>query len=262
MFKNKANRFFNASDDNYQEFGWHEFTLEELGLPPAEDILKGVKAIEKEVGLIGWRTKDSTNENYKGFGITYNPTFHKDENPHHQVFGSRLSTQTFAQDDQEHEQLENTYYDTFGFRKRTPEVDKHLGFLLDRFAFHVSRSRVGYVFGYGLEPNRKGWHIDEPPQMLLRVNIPLQTSDEYAIEWKDKIYQLEVGKAYLWNTRLPHRPTIIKKVETKEPRINIVIGLTPWLDYDIITDSYKPNKYFGKPISEIVKEKLFVSKYD
>ena len=115
MFKNEANRFFNASDDNYQDFGWHEFTLEELGLPPAEDILKGVKAIEKEVGLIGWRTKHSTNENYKGFGITYNPTFHKDENPHHQVFGSRLSTQTFAQDDQEHEQLENTYYDTFGF---------------------------------------------------------------------------------------------------------------------------------------------------
>ena len=58
MFKNEANRFFNASDDNYQDFGWHEFTLEELGLPPAEDILKGVKAIEKEVGLIGWRTKD------------------------------------------------------------------------------------------------------------------------------------------------------------------------------------------------------------
>ena len=36
------------------------------------------------------------------------------------------------------------------------------------------------------------------------------------------------------------------------------MGLTPWLDYDKETDKYKPNKYFGKPIKEIVSEKLFV----
>jgi hypothetical protein len=254
MFKNEANKFF---DDKVEDLGWYEFTLEELGLPPAEEILKGVKKIEEEIGLVGWRTKDNVNENYKGFGLTYNPTFHTDENIHHQVFGSKLSTQTFAQDGQEHEQLENTYYDTFGFRKRTPEVDKHLGFFLDRFNFHVSRSRVGYVFGYGLEPNDKGWHIDEPPQMLLRVNIPLQTSDEYVLEYNDKKYHLEVGKAYVWNTRVKHRPTIIKKVETRRPRINIVIGLTPWLTYVSEKDKYIQNEYFGKSIKEIVENKLF-----
>ena len=62
----------------------------------------------------------------------------------------------------------------------------------------------------------------------------------------------------MWNTKQPHRPTMIKQVETKEPRINVVMGLTPWLDYDKETDKYKPNKYFGKPIKEIVSEKLFV----
>ena len=57
---------------------------------------------------------------------------------------------------------------------------------------------------------------------------------------------------------LPHRPAITKKVKTKQPRINVVIGLTPWLDYDKKKDIYKKNKYFGKPISEIVNERLFV----
>jgi len=57
---------------------------------------------------------------------------------------------------------------------------------------------------------------------------------------------------------MPHRPTMIRKVKMKEPRINIVLGLTPWLDYNLSTDNYTANQYFGKPVSEIVKEKLFV----
>ena len=59
----------------------------------------------------------------------------------------------------------------------------------------------------------------------------------------------------MWNTRLPHRPTIVKKVESLEPRINIVLGVSPWLDYDKENDSFSKNEYFGKPINEIVKEK-------
>ena len=66
-----------------------------------------------------------------------------------------------------------------------------------------------------------------------------------------------MGKVYLWNTKKPHRPTIIKPVITKQPRINVVIGLTAWLNYDKDNDSYSKNKYFGKPINEIVREKLF-----
>jgi len=259
---NEVISYFEKADKKQDDFGWNEYTLEELGLPPADKILKGVKEIESLVGLTSWRTKHQSSQKYKGFGLTYNPTFFdKSESRYGQVWGSPLLDQYFSLENEkigDYSKLKNTYYDTFGFRKIDETIQEHLGFFLDRFNFHISRSRVAYIFGYEEEPNDRGWHIDEPTCQLLRVNIPLQTSDEYAIEWKDKIYQLEVGKAYLWNTRLPHRPTIIKKVETKEPRINIVIGLTPWLDYDKETDKLKPNKYFGTSINEIVHKKLFV----
>ena len=258
---NEVKSYFKKVDEKQEDFSWNEYTLEELGLPTADKILEGVKKIESIVGLTSWRTKHQTHQKYKGFGLTYNPTFFdKSESRYSQVWGSPLLDQYYGLEKGkgDHTQLKDTYYDTFGFRKIDKTIQEHLGFFLDRFNFHISRSRVAYIFGYGEGPNDKGWHVDEPTCQLLRVNIPLQTSDEYAIEWKDKIYQLEIGKAYLWNTKQPHRPTMIKQVETKEPRINVVMGLTPWLDYDKETDKYKPNKYFGKPIKEIVSEKLFV----
>ena len=262
MIINEVKKFFKNTDERQNDFGWYEFTLEELGLPSTNKILEGVKKIEQEVELQGWRTKHGVNKIYKGFGITYNPTFFdKTENIYHQVWGSRLLDQYYGLEKGagDHTQIKDTYHDTFGFRKIDDVIQKHLGFFLNRFNFHISRSRVAYIFGYGEEPKKEGgWHVDEPTSQLLRINIPIQTSDEYVMQWDDKTYQLELGKAYLWNTKKPHRPTIIKKVETKEPRINIVMGLTPWLEYDNITDTYLKGKYFGKPIKEIVEEKLFV----
>ena len=259
---NKVKSYFEGYDDIQQDFGWTEFTLEELGLPTAEEILNGVNQITNEIDLQGWRTKHGTNETYKGFGLTHNPTFvDKTENIHHQVFGSKMLSQVYSQQKGigDHTQIKDTYYDTFGFRKRDKLIDKHLGFFLDRFNFHVCRSRVGFIFGYGEEPNDdRGWHVDEPTSQLLRINIPLQTSDEYVMQYNNKTYTLETGNAYLWNTKIRHRPTIVRKVTTKEPRINVIVGVTPWLKYDKHSDTYNKNEYFGKPIKEIVDEKLFV----
>jgi len=262
MIKNEIKSIFKDEHNEQKDFTWNEFTLKELGLPSVEKILQGVKKIEAKVGLTGWRTKGTTSEKYKGFGLTYNPTFFdKSESRYSQVWGSPLLHQVYGLEKGagDHTQLKDTYHDTFGFRKIDETIQEHLGFLLNRFNFHISRSRVAYLFLYGEEPNSdKGWHVDESTSQLLRVNIPLQTSDEHAIEWNDKVYKLELGKAYLWNTRQPHRTTMIKKVTTKQPRINLVLGLTPWLDYNSNTDTYTPNKYFGKSINEIVKERLFV----
>ena len=260
MLDNDVRKLFNNVDEKQEDFDWIEYDLKELGLPSVDRILDGVKKIESKVGLHSWRGKTRP-QHYKGFGLTYNPNFlDKSSNRYNQVWGSDLLHQYYGGrlGIGDHTQLKDTYYDTFGFRKRDEVIQNHLGFLLDKFNFHISRSRVAYIFGFEKEPNDRGWHIDEPTCQLLRINIPLQTSDEYVIETKNKTYKLELGKAYLWNTSVPHRPTIIKKVKYKEPRINVVIGMTPWLNYDEEKDIYTKNKYFGKPISEIVNEKLFV----
>jgi hypothetical protein len=263
MIYNEALKFFENTDELQNDFDWYEFTLEELNLPSVSKILEGVKTIEKKVHLQSWRTKHFTSNTYKGFGITYNPTFFdKSENIYHQVFGSKLLSQNHSSniDAGDHKQMKDTYYDGLGFRKIDDVIKKHLGFFLDRFNFHIVRSRVAYLFGYNQIPYNEndGWHIDEPTCQILRVNIPLQTSEEYVIQFKNKTYVLETGKAYLWNTRLDHRAAFLKIPKTKEPRINIVLGLTPWLNYDKNTDTYNKSKYFGKSIKEIVEEKLFV----
>ena len=115
---NEVISYFQKEDKKQDNFSWNEYTLEELGLPPADQILTGVKKIENIVGLTSWRTKHQTHQKYKGFGLTYNPTFFdKSENRYGQVWGSPLLDQYYGIDkgQGDHTQLENTYYDTFWF---------------------------------------------------------------------------------------------------------------------------------------------------
>ena len=43
MIINEVKRFFENTDEQQNDFGWYEFTLEELGLPSTDQILEGVK---------------------------------------------------------------------------------------------------------------------------------------------------------------------------------------------------------------------------
>lgn len=253
-------------------FTFKSFTLEELGLPSAEHLLQKVKLIESEVGLQGWRCNNEENQIYKGFSITHNPTFlYPEDSIYHQTWGSYLMTQNYsmAKGIGNHTQTKNTYYDSFGFRQIPPKVQTHLGDFLDKFRYHIVRSRVAYVFGYGRgETKTTQWHVDEDPFKVLRLNIPLQTSAEHVIDiqgedpYGNKLnlenQHLEVGKAYMWNTKVPHRITYSKKCEYQEPRIHIVLGFTPYFDYDSQSDSFSVNNNFGRSIKEIVDNKEFL----
>ena len=53
---NEVKSYFKKVDEKQEDFGWNEYTLEELGLPTADKILEGVKKIESIVGLTSWRT--------------------------------------------------------------------------------------------------------------------------------------------------------------------------------------------------------------
>ena len=249
---------------------FYEFTLTELGLPPAEVLLQQVLAIEQQVGLQHWVNRTTTAKDYKGFSLTYNPNYCDSiESIYHQTWGSTQLTQNYSKDNQTDINIKNTYYDTYAFRKVLPLVENYLGNFIDNFYFPIFRSRIAYF--NPLFPNLgkdESWHIDEPPYQLLRINIPLQTCKEHVldIDGTDEHgnnttllgKHLEIGKAYIWNTRIPHRVYINNVVSSAKPRIHIVLGLAPWLRYNSADDSYEESIHYGKSIDEIVKNKLFL----
>jgi hypothetical protein len=249
---------------------FYEFTLEELGLPSAEVLLQQVLAVEQQVGLQHWVNRTKTANDYKGFSLTYNPNYCDNiESIYHQTWGSTQLTQNYSRNNQNDINIKNTYYDTYAFRKIPPLVETHLGNFIDKFSFPIFRSRIAYFNPLFPKPGKdESWHIDEPPYQLLRINIPLQTCKEHLIDIRgadDHGHKfsllgkhLQVGKAYIWNTRMPHRIYINKKVSSTNPRIHIVLGLAPWIDYNSIDDSYNESKYYGTPIKEIVERKLFL----
>jgi hypothetical protein len=119
------------------------------------------------------------------------------------------------------------------------------------------------------KPGMSGWHVDEHPNHLLRINIPLQTSPEHVLEIKDQdefgnslnlVKHLEVGKAYIWNTRIPHKVDISKPIFVRQDRIHLVIGMSPWIDYDPESDTYFKSEYLGMPLKEIVENKYIIKK--
>jgi hypothetical protein len=102
---------------------------------------------------------------------------------------------------------------------------------------------------------------------MLRINIPLQTSEEHILEINgDDGYgnslvltkHLEVGKVYIWNTRIPHRITTTK-FSTIE-RIHLVLGLGTWVSYDTDNDTFSKSQLHGLPLKTIVEEKMFLKK--
>jgi hypothetical protein len=249
---------------------FYEFKLEDLGLPSYEELLNRVLLIKETVGIRYWKNKNTSLSKYSGFSLTYNPNYKGDiDSIYHQTWGSNQSTQIFSRNNENTDTLEikDTYYDTYSFRMIPPIIHEHLGTLIDKFKFPILRSRVAF-FNPHIPSIKKDWHIDESPTQLLRINIPLQTSEEHVldIDGEDEYgnrftllnKHLEVGKAYVWNTRIPHRVYINSIARTKLPRIHIVLGLSPWIDYDPTDDSFSQSSTYGMSIKHIVENKLFL----
>lgn len=251
-----------------------EFTLQELNLPNADLILEAVLKIEKEIGLRGWSMNGQESQVYKGFSLTYNPDFSDNTvSILHQTWGSKNLKQSFSRKigigEHSLESTKNSYYDSYSFRKIHPIIKNNLSFLLDKFRFSLVRSRVAYYYGNRTSPNNHGtWHVDEFPYDVLRINIPIQTSEEHVLDIKGNDghgneysldnYHLEKEKLYIWNTRIPHRIRINSKSLTNKPRISLVFGFSPWFDYDEENDAFIKNEFWGVPIIDLIKSKAFI----
>jgi hypothetical protein len=264
------------SDINFsktlKDFNFFEFSLCDLGLPSAEEILHNIKLIEKQVGLSPWRNKYKNSNHYKGFSLTYNPYFFDNtESIYHQTIGTNLITQNYSRtvEPEIPKISKDTYYDTYGFRKLPPLVNEYLGSFISKFSMSLLRSRVAYLNQPIKHKPYQHCHIDEFPFMLMRINIPLQTSEEFVINIKgddgfNNTYELfekhlEVGKAYIWNTRIPHEVNIKPLINKSNiDRIHLVLGFSPWYSYNSEEDSFSRSKYWGLDLKTIVEEKLFI----
>jgi hypothetical protein len=166
-----------------------------------------------------------------------------------------------------HSSIKNTYYDTYAFRKRLDIVENHLGNLFDYFSCPLLRSRAAFLKFPNFLNKKEGWHVDEPSTHMFRINIPLQTSEEHILEINGNdgygnslvlTKHLEVGKAYIWNTRIPHRVTTTKF--SKLERIHLVLGFGTWVDYDADNDTFSKSHLHGLPLKTIFEEKMFLKK--
>ncbi len=255
-----------------RNIGFHEFTLEELGLPSAKQLLAAARAVEHEVGLQGWVVNGEESKLYRGYSLTYNDHYaYRGVSLFHQTFGAEKLTQVYgrAVNTGLHDQIRDTYYDTYQFRVLPLLVREHFAPLLSRLSMPLLRSRVAYRYAYGCdETSFRTNHVDEFPYQLLRINIPLLTTpeqailiegqDEYGNELNVPATHLEVGKAYIWNTRVPHRNLLTGLCTSGAPRIHLVLGVAPWFDYDEQADAFVKGKHHGVPLETIIRERLFV----
>jgi len=244
--KLKLHSYFNPAPNSPQFF---EIPLSALGVTPGA-LLAETLAIESRIGLSGWKTTSGESTFYKGFSLTHNPS--QDSSPYFQTLGDPRLAQTFSRTQGAFtEEVKNTYYDTYSFYKSNGFYSE----LMSNIKLQQTRGRVSYVIADGKQDlARVGYHRDEFIFQNLRINIPLQTEECHRLEingtdehgnscYLDK--HLDVGKAYIWNTRIPHRVYCNTPPKTDKPRIHIVLGLMPWIRIDECTGTITPNEFFG-----------------
>ncbi|MBL8701909.1 MAG: hypothetical protein JNK67_26235 [Alphaproteobacteria bacterium] len=207
-----------------------------------------------EIGFRGWRHAEGESRSYGGISLTWNPAHQDALDPHASTLGTpRNSREAFYWSaTQGHARLRDSYFDTYGFRTRTP-ASRHgeLGRFIDGFTRTLVRSRIGIIPGADVDATdrsylaREGWHRDEPVFENLRLNIPLVTDPNFVFQMAGEApYHLAPGYAYTWDTHRAHR--VFCAGPTRTMRIHLVLGFAPWFDWVEDEQAWRANEYFGR----------------
>ncbi|MGV2895791.1 hypothetical protein ACNPPY_08335 [Achromobacter sp. AGC78] len=240
-----------------------------LAIPLPEDLYKDLQDAAHEVidtyGLHGWLSAEGRHHNhsYQSLSLVYNPDMQDPgvHDVHQATLGTSLNpiSEFFYNSVQHHRSLKNSYFDSYGFRVRTPAAKVGaLGKFLDECGLKLIRSRLSVLIGErgATTDFMDGWHRDEPVFENLRLNIPLTSDPAYRLQIeheKDKPQMdsdtmtehfLSPGYAYTFNTNIPHR--VYVKEPSNTPRIHLVLGFSPWFDHNDDHDLWKANTHFGK----------------
>lgn len=216
-------------------------------------VLEELISLYKSVGAVTWQSQDSIQ--LYGLSLTYNPNHSKDlwkkgsfGHPRYKVYSAHDYYEAVMNDKNNH--LKDDYLDSLSFNSLLPEVKTkpNLYKLLNSFNFPVIRVTARTINGLLVNPtktNSGGWHIDDCPFEVLRINISLSNNGNFGLEYKDKkVISTQGGDNLVVNTDKLHRAYNEDKCNFQ--RTNLIIGLATWLNYDKTNNSYSLNNHYGK----------------
>jgi hypothetical protein len=209
--------------------------------------------IIEKYGDHSWANNDGRADNiknfYTGFSLVYNPNHQEGLDPHASTLGTKknsTSEEMYWAGTQNHDFIKDSYYDTYGFNNPTPASQYgYLGDFMERCKRSRVRSRVGIIHGDKPASDSFGWHKDEEIWENLRINIPITTTESMKFQFEDKPpVHLDAGWAYSFDSNVPHR---VFSTEVSDCcRIHLVLGVSPWFDYDPVEDIWITNEFYGK----------------
>jgi hypothetical protein len=216
-------------------------------------------AIEK-FGFNTWQNNVGGDHGYGGLSLVYNPDYIDTTiNTNAQTLGTARNSpeQFFYGSIENFETIRNTYFDSYSFRLYSPCVteSKLYNFIKD-FKRSPIRSRLATIKSENVPEAvraKYGWHKDEPIFENLRINIPITTDDTYMFQLaKQTPVHLDIGNMYSWDTHLPHR--VFPTTNEQKTRTHLVLGFSPWFDYNPKDDSFTSNEFYGKmhPIDMLI----------
>ena len=223
-----------------------------VAIPVPVDDLR--REIARAYGDLGWyRWRSTPGGSYSGLAVTHNPERGAGERYNgllgHERYRDLATEDYFAVDRQIDAayRVRGDYLDTLGFR-RLNDFSPYpaLSTLLGGFRRPISRSRIASLFCVSqVSPPDVGWHVDEPPTTLLRINICIESDADYALEYQDgPAIPIAAGECLVVNTDVQHRVAV--RHPSISTRSHLVIGVLPWLDYDADQDAWRLNDFYGR----------------
>jgi hypothetical protein len=265
---------FNIIADYYnfdEAVGDITYEFEDLIKVPLDikNLAEEVQSIISEHGLHYWRYSEKLlQRGYKSISLVKVPdsvgdwrraTLGSEKLSLHDVYDGNSDTAKYQSPEILNKlggKLKGSYFDTYSFRQLTPAGEATAKYL--DYKCSPIRSRISAIEGQVLSTTdfRFGWHRDESVFENTRFNIPITTTPEYRLQVENEKtepdafsdtmsdYHLDLGYGYSWDTAKPHR--VYSRAVNNTDRVNIVLGFSPWFDYDAVEDSWKPNQFFGK----------------
>jgi hypothetical protein len=233
--------------------------------------VKKLESIAKNVinkhGIYSFNSKEGRiKSSYKSLSLVYDP-YNKEsvDNQYTSTLGSSLIsrkryfyTALYTLFFEFKGKLKHSYYDTYSFNTPNSIMTDDFSDFLKTFKRTQIRSRLSVILANAKDSLQPDYllHRDEHVYQNLRINITLTFSDKFFLDLiGEKTICFEQGKAYTWNTNMQHRVYGVDSV----PRINLVLGFSPWFDYIPEEDIWVSNEYYGEihPI-EMVKQGLVI----